>query len=82
MASFLGDLVSRALGSPLANCCFTLGEKLGEDSGTLWMRHKGTKKDDGSPLTVFFFDGGTYSVQIMVSSFVGMCFTEIWRHQI
>ncbi|TPX45292.1 hypothetical protein SeLEV6574_g03948 [Synchytrium endobioticum] len=56
MASFLGDLVSRALGSPLASCCFTLGEKLGEDVGSLWMRYKGTKKDDGTPLTVFFFD--------------------------
>ncbi|KAJ3100970.1 hypothetical protein HDU97_001726 [Phlyctochytrium planicorne] len=66
--SFLGTIgtiassaVSRALGKESLNLPFTIGEaSVDQDPGSLWASHKGTKKDDNTPCTVFIFDSVKY----------------------
>ncbi|KAI8800024.1 armadillo-type protein [Cladochytrium replicatum] len=55
---FAKSTISRALGSNLPNVSFTVGEQqpLSAQYSSYWAIHKGSKKDDNSPVTVFIFD--------------------------
>ncbi|KAI8853543.1 hypothetical protein BC829DRAFT_413744 [Chytridium lagenaria] len=51
------NAVSRALGKESLNLPFTIGEPISDqDQSSFWTVHKGAKKEDNTPITVFIFD--------------------------
>jgi SCY1-like protein 1 len=54
---FAKNLTLRALGPQGPDVSFTVGDPLDfQSTNTPWMLHKGTKKDDKSPVLVFVYD--------------------------
>ncbi|KAJ3090318.1 hypothetical protein HK102_004122 [Quaeritorhiza haematococci] len=56
MFEFAKSTISRALGKETLNLPFTIGDVVDQAETSFWTLHKGTKKEDGSPVTVFNFD--------------------------
>ncbi|KAI9197249.1 armadillo-type protein [Polychytrium aggregatum] len=65
---FAKSTISRAIGSAAGPALpFSIGEPISSSPSSLWAIHRGTKKDDNTPVSVFVFDCARFKDKVAIA---------------